>query len=102
MTIQHIPIHGRDDENSVPLVVYIKDGRIVNADEGGEKIVIGDAYVKGSQVEMILHDRLPGEVMDSLVGDVGVSFSFDVKDPPVADQPTLFPLKKNWYGRNRA
>ena len=81
MSIHQMPLYGPEGfvpavivPEKVPLTVWIKDGHLVNPREG-ERIVIGEAIIKGTQVEMILMDIIPDSVMDSLIGDSGAKFS---------------------------
>lgn len=72
---------------TVPLTVYLKNGHLVNPDEGGEKHVIGKAEVKGTEVTMMLNDELPEGVMDAVAGTYGpvpMSLGFE---PPVVLPP---------------
>jgi len=104
--IHHIPAHGSENsrevilpgafggKKTVPLTVNIKDGHLVNPGEG-ERIVIGEATVDGTQVDLVLMDRIPDAVMDSLVGMSGARFSFAIEPDP-EELPVLFE-KKDWY-----
>lgn len=101
MTVHHMPARGSNPTPiEVPLVVYIKDGRMVDSELEGDRVVVGTAVVRGSQVEMTLFDQIPPEVMDTLVGENrSVSFSLGPLNSEDSAQGTLFPIRKDWYGK---
>jgi len=80
VSIHQMPMFGPEDhipdfgKKTVPLTIYLKDGHMVNPGEG-ERIVIGEADVDGTMVNMTLMDIIPDAVMDSLIGDSGAKFS---------------------------
>lgn len=73
--INHIPAKGAPKQ-TVPLTVYVRNGHLVDRDEGGERFVIGTADVQGTTVSMTLNDFIDDKVRDALAsGPDGSEFN---------------------------
>lgn len=57
---------------TVPLTVYIRNGHMVDREEGGERFVIGEADIQGTTASMTLLNDVPSEILDA------IQSSFDV------------------------
>ena len=89
--------HPKDEPSkTVPVAIYLKDGHMVESDEGGVRYEVGTATVTGAKVSMTLADQIPDAVMDVLVGsNEGAKFSLAFATPQDISFPV--PPQGPWY-----
>ena len=78
---------------TVPLTVYLRNGHLVDPEEGGEKVVIGVADVVGGSAYLTLNSEIPVEVRDAVFGERATSY-FSIGLGPVGESVGFILPKK--------